>query len=59
MMDHVVARVRIRNPGDPSKFMELELLVDTGSIYTWIKRNRLEKLSVRSMARWKFKTIGG
>ncbi len=56
---HVVARVRIRNPGDPSRFMELELLVDTGSMYTWIKRSRLEKLGVRPMARWRFKAIEG
>ena len=56
-MGHVIARMKIYNPRDSSKFMELELPVDTGSTYTWIRRERLEKLGAKPMARYRFKTI--
>jgi len=58
-MGHTVARVRLYNPHDFSRFVDLELLVDTGSTYTWVKRRRLEELSVKPMARWRFRTIDG
>ena len=58
-MGHVVARVRVYNPRDVARFMELELLVDTGSAYTWIRRSRLGELGVEPMAKWKFKAIEG
>jgi len=56
-MGHTVAKVKIRNPWDESKYIDLELLVDTESTYTWIKRSRLNKIGIKRMARWKFKTI--
>jgi len=37
--------------------MDLELLVDTGSTYTWIKRDRLEKIGVEPVEKVKFRTI--
>ena len=58
-MGHVIAKVRLYNPYDHSKFLDLELLVDTGSTYTWIKREKLEKLGVKPMAKWRFRTIEG
>ncbi|MCS7364934.1 MAG: hypothetical protein NDF54_05795 [archaeon GB-1867-035] len=58
-MGHTFAIVRLINPNDLSKFLELKLLVDTGSTYTWIRRGRLEKLDVKPMTKWKFKTIEG
>jgi len=58
-MGHTVARVRLYNPHDMSKCLELELLVDTGSTYSWIKRSRLERLGIKPMTKWKFKTIEG
>ena len=56
-MGHTRARVRIYNPQDPSRHMELELLVDTGSTFTWIRRARLEELGIRPMDRARFRTI--
>ena len=35
-----------------SRCVEVELLVDTGSTYTWIKRERLEKLGVRLIMKY-------
>jgi len=39
--------------------VELELLVDTGSMYTWVKRDRLGELGIKPMGKWKFRTIEG
>lgn len=56
-MGHVKAHVRICNPIDQSKCFEYELLVDTGSTYTWIKASRLKEIGVKPMTKWKFRTI--
>ena len=58
-MGHTFAKVRVFNPIDASNYLDLELLVDTGSTYTWIKRSSLEKLGIKPMTRWRFKTIEG
>ena len=56
-MGHVVAKVRLRNPHDLSRFVDLELLVDTGSTYTWVRRERLEELGIKPMDRRRLRTI--
>lgn len=56
-MGHTLAKVKIFNPHDLSRYLELELLVDTGSTYTWIRGSRLEKLGVEPMGRRRLKTI--
>ncbi|OYT52983.1 MAG: hypothetical protein B6U76_09115 [Desulfurococcales archaeon ex4484_217_2] len=33
------------------------MLVDAGSMYTWIKRGRLERLGIRPMGRRRFRTM--
>lgn len=58
-MGHTVAKVKLYNPHDVSKCLDLELLVDTGSTYSWVKRERLEHLNIKSTSKWKFKTIEG
>lgn len=58
-MGHTLAKVKLYNPHDLSKLLDLELLVDTGSTYSWVKRERLEGLGVKAMVKWKFKTIEG
>ena len=58
-LGHTVAKVRLYNPHDLSRCLDLELLVDTGSTYTWIKRGRLERLGIRPMGRRRFRTIEG
>ncbi len=58
-MSHVTAKVRIYNPHDVSRAIDLELLLDTCSTYMWVKRDRLERLGIKPMARWKFRTIEG
>ena len=58
-MGHITARIRLYNPYELSRSLDLELLVDTGSTYTWIKRDRLEDLDIKPMTRWRFRTIEG
>jgi predicted aspartyl protease len=56
-MGYVRARVRLCNPRDESMCDELELPVDTGSTYTWIKRGKLARLGVKGTGRRLFRTI--
>ena len=58
-MGHTIARVRVSNPRDPSRQVELELLVDTGSTYTWIKRETLGELGMTATGRRRFRTVRG
>ena len=56
-MGHTVARVKIYNSHNYTKSIELSLLVDTDSTYTWVKQSRLLRLDIETIGRRKFKTI--
>jgi len=58
-MGHTTATVRICNPQDRTKCIETELIVDTGSTYTWIRRERLEMIGVKPAGLKRFRTIEG
>jgi len=51
--------VKLFNPHEPERCLELELLVDTGSTYTWVRRKKLEELGIKPMSRRRFRTIEG
>jgi len=57
-LGHTSAKVRIYS-SDLSKTEQIELLVDTGSTYTWISTDLLKRLGVESKTVRKFKTIDG
>jgi clan AA aspartic protease len=38
---------------------EVELLVDTGSTYTWVLDKTLKEIGVKPKKQWKFKTVDG
>ncbi|KXA99863.1 hypothetical protein AKJ47_01200 [candidate division MSBL1 archaeon SCGC-AAA261G05] len=57
-MGHTEAKVKIYE-SDPSKAEELELLVDTGSTYSWIPAETLEELRVERKKTRRFETIEG
>ncbi len=44
---------------DGKDFIELDITVDTGSIYTWIKRQKLEALGIKPTRKRRFKLING
>jgi predicted aspartyl protease len=51
------ASVKIRGPKGQKK--ELRLLVDTGSLYTWISRDTLRAVGIRPTRKKTFMTIEG
>jgi len=57
-MGHTYAKVKVYSH-DLSSFDFADLLVDTGSTYTWIAADVLEKLGTRVRRTWRFKTIDG
>lgn len=57
-MGHTEAEVKIYGP-DSSKIEVIELLVDTGSTYSWIPAETLEELGVERKKARKFETIEG
>lgn len=56
-MGHTMAKVRIYNPHDTSKSSSLELLVDTGSTFSWISNSELRKIGIEPLEKVKFRTI--
>jgi len=58
-MGRVFIKVRVFNPHDLDKFREVELLVDSGSIYTVIPRKILESIGVKPDGRERIRIFGG
>ena len=58
-MGHTLAKVKLYSPSDQSKTLDLDLIVDTGSTYTWVKRARLSSLGLKHTGRRVFRTIEG
>ena len=52
-------KVRIANPLTPTESDEVDLLVDSGAIFTSIPRDTLEKLGLKPIDREKLKVYGG
>lgn len=57
-MGHTAVRILLRGT-KPAKRREVELLVDTGSTYTWISKKTLKEVGVRPTSTKKFRTIDG
>jgi len=57
-MGHTHVRVGVIDPST-SKREETELLVDTGSTYTWIAKSLLQRLDIKPQTEWTFKTVDG
>ena len=58
-MGHTTALVRVCNPQDRARCLDLELIVDAGSTYTWIRRERLESIGVRPSGTRRLRNIEG
>ena len=57
-MGHTTAKIKLYG-ADHSKSQQVELLVDTGSTYTWVPRSLLEDLSIKPSTTRNFRTIDG
>ena len=53
------AKLRVWNPMSPENVEELEAMVDTGAAFSWMHRNRLERLGVEKLRRIGFRAIDG
>ena len=52
-------RVAIRNPAQPDRQRELDLLVDTGSLFTWVAAPILEEIGIARAEARQFRTVTG
>jgi predicted aspartyl protease len=52
-------KLRVWNPSRPENVEEMEAYVDTGAAYSWVSRERLERLGVTATRKMPFRTIDG
>jgi len=53
------AKLRVWSPASPEKAEEIEALVDTGAAFSWIHRERLERMGAVVLRRMGFRAIDG
>jgi predicted aspartyl protease len=53
------AKLRVWNPSTPENVEELEAMVDKGAAFSWMHRDRLERLGVETLRRIGFRAIDG
>ena len=53
------AKLRVWNPNSPENVEELEAMVDTSAAFSWMHRDRLERLGVEKLRRIGFRAIDG
>ena len=58
-MGLIKVKAGIFNPAMPDNVMEVDGIVDTGAIYTVIRRDILEELGIKPSRRRRFKAFGG
>ena len=52
-------RAGLHNPEEPERVVEVEAIVDTGAIYSVVRRDVLEQLGVKPVERRRFRAFGG
>jgi len=52
-------RAGLYNPEKPEKVIEVEAIVDTGAIYSVVRRDILEQIGVKPVERRRFRAFGG
>jgi hypothetical protein len=53
------AKLRVWNPSAPETVEEIVAMVDTGAAFSWIHRERLERLGPEFLRRIGFRAIDG
>lgn len=56
-MGYTKAKVKIANPSQPARYHEVELLVDTGAVYTVVRGRSLRDLGIESVDKMEFCSI--
>ena len=52
-------RAGLYNPEKPERVVEVEGIVDTGAVYSVVRRDVLERLGVKPVERRRFRAFGG
>ena len=52
-------RAGLYNPEEPGRLVEVKAIVDTGAIYSVVRRDVLEQLGVKPVERRRFRAFGG
>jgi predicted aspartyl protease len=55
----IKVKLTVSNIQDSARRTEVEALVDTGSVYTWVPSAELEKIGLTRAGQQKFRTIDG
>jgi len=58
-MGVTAVKVTLINPSDETRNMQTDMIVDTGSILTWLKGTKLSELGIRPRWKKEFRTIEG
>jgi len=53
------AKLRVWNPEAPEKVEEIEAVVDTRAAFSWIHRERLDRLGAQRLRRLEFRAVDG
>lgn len=53
------AKLRVWNPDAPQKAEEIVAMVDTGAAFSWIHRERLQRMGATALRQIGFRTIDG
>lgn len=53
------AKVKIANPINPSKYEEVELIIDTGAMFSVVNKNILKKIGITPIRKRKIKVADG
>ena len=59
VVGHTYAKINLYSIHHPPKSIELKLIVDTGSTYTWVRRDKLTELEIKPFTKRNFRTIKG
>ncbi|MEM0233508.1 MAG: hypothetical protein QXL22_05760 [Candidatus Nezhaarchaeales archaeon] len=52
-------KIKVFSPTDPSRFEEVELMVDSGALHTSIPRRKLEALNIKPLRVGRYRTFEG
>jgi len=58
-MGYVKVKAKVRSIQTPKEEAEIELLADTGAIYTIVSRGQLQSLGIKPTGKRRFKTANG
>ncbi|MEM2616883.1 MAG: aspartyl protease family protein [Thermofilaceae archaeon] len=58
-MGFTYVKIKVFSPVDPSRFEEVELLVDSGALHMSIPKEMLEALGIKPVRRGRYRTFEG